>query len=152
MSELNKVVVRFAAGEVVKGTTQDFYPNRPLFHLMPADGGPTREIKCRELKAVFFVKDFTGDARRQDLRGFLDAPGETPQGRKVAVLFRDKELLCGYSLGFSAERDGFFLFPADPGSNNMRVYVLRSATTQIKGGPAAEELARKTLEAAGKAA
>ena len=152
MSELMKVVVRYSAGEVVKGTTQDFYPNRPVFHLLPADGGPGREIRCKELKAVFFVKDFVGDARREDIRGFIEGPAETTQGRKVAVLFRDRELLCGYSLGFSAEREGFFLFPADAGSNNHRVYVLRSATTQIKGGPAAEELARKTLQAGNQAA
>ena len=43
------------------------------------------------------------------------------------------------------DRDGFFLFPADPESNNIRVYVLSAATAEIKAGPAAEELARKAL-------
>ena len=48
------------------------------------------------------------------------------------------------SNAYSAEKAGFFVFPADPNSNNIRVYVLRAATKQVKLGPAAEELVRTT--------
>ena len=34
------------------------------------------------------------------------------------------------------------MFFADPHSNNLRVYVLRAATKNVKLGPAADELAR----------
>jgi hypothetical protein len=146
MSDTNKVVVHSLAGKVLKGTTQDFFPNRPLFHVQPHDGKPTVEVKTRQLKAVFFVKDFVGQPQRRDVRGFIDGPGETAQGKKLAVRFKDGELLCGYSLSYSPERDGFFMFPADSGSNNMRIYVVTSACAEVKAGAAAEVMARKALD------
>src|SRR5882762_460064 len=100
MAELNRVVAHYLDGRVLKGTTSDFFPNRLSFHLQPVEGGPTAEVRCKELKAVFFVKDYSGNAWRRDLRGFIAAPGETSQGKKMAVRFKDGELLCGYSLSF----------------------------------------------------
>jgi hypothetical protein len=145
MAELNKVVVRFLDGKVLKGTAQDFFPNRPSFHLLPLKGGAGIEVRCKQLKAVFFVKDFAGNATRKDIRGFLAAPGETSQGKKVAVLFKDQELLCGYSLTYLPDREGFFLFPSDRNGNNLRIYVLAAACREVKAGPAAELLAGRVL-------
>ena len=145
MSETNKVVVHSMGGKLLKGTTQDFFPNRPLFHVLPNDSKTTVEIKTKQLKAVFFVKDFTGQRQRKDVRGFINGPGETAQGKKLAVRFKDGELLCGYSLSYSPDRDGFFMFPADAGSNNLRIYVITSACAEVKAGPAAELMAQKAL-------
>lgn len=145
MSELNRVVAHFTDGKLLKGTTQDFFPNRPRFHLQPADGGPAIEIRCRTLKALFFVREFAGNASRRDLRGFLASPGETAQGKKIAVRFKDGELLCGYSLSYMPDREGFFMFPSDSGSNNLRIYVIVTATNEVKAGPAADTLAQKVL-------
>jgi uncharacterized protein DUF6982 len=147
MVELNRVVAHYVDGKILKGTTQDFFPNRPSFHLQPADGGATVEVRCKNLKGLFFVKQFAGDAKRRDLRGFLAAPGETARGKKIAVRFKDGELLCGYSLSYLPDREGFFMFPSDNGSNNLRVYVIVAATAEVKAGPLADTLARKTLEA-----
>jgi hypothetical protein len=147
MAELNRVVAHFLGGRLIKGTTQDFFPNRASFHLQPADGSPTVEVRCKTLKALFFVKEYAGDAKRRDLRGFIAGPGETAQGRKMAVRFKDGELLCGYSLSYLPDREGFFMFPADGGSNNLRIYVLATATVEVKAGPAADVLAQKALAA-----
>jgi hypothetical protein len=92
------------------------------------------------------VRDFAGSSERTKLRGFLAAPAETPQGKKVAVLFRDGELVCGYTLTFSPDRAGFFMSPADPESNNLRIYVVTAAAAEVKAGPAAENLARRVLD------
>jgi hypothetical protein len=146
MSEAMKVVVRYVDGTVLKGTTQDFFPNRPSFHLIPFDGGASVEVRSKLLKAVFFVKDFTGNASRRDIPGFIAGPGETGQGKKVAVRFRDGELMCGYSLSYMPDRDGFFLFPADKEGNNLRVYVATAACSEVKAGPAADTLAQRVLD------
>jgi hypothetical protein len=61
------------------------------------------------------------------------------------VRFKDGELLCGYSLSYSPDRDGFFMFPADPGSNNIRIYVITGSTVEVKAGPAAEAMAQRSL-------
>jgi uncharacterized protein DUF6982 len=147
MAENLRVVVRFSNGQKLKGTTQDFKPASPRFHLIPATGGAPVEVRIDDLKAVFFVRDLDGKPSRPKLRGFLDAPAETSQGKKVAVRFRDEELLCGYTLSYSPERKGFFLFPADAEGNNQRVYVVTSAAAEIKVGPTAEQLAQKVLAA-----
>jgi hypothetical protein len=149
MSEINRVVAHFLDGRLVKGTTQDFFPNRASFHMQPVDGTPTVDVRCKTLKALFFVKDYAGNAQRRDLRGFLAAPGETSQGKKLAVRFKDGELLCGYSLSYLPDREGFFMFPSDGGSNNLRIYVLAAATVEVKAGPAADVLAQKVLAAGG---
>ncbi len=53
----NKVVVRFKDGTIMKGNTSDFFPNKASFHLSYPEG-KIEEIDVKELKAVFFVKDF----------------------------------------------------------------------------------------------
>lgn len=145
MGDPIKIVVRYRNGEVLKGTTQDFFPNRPSFHLLPRLGGAAIEVRCRELKAVFFVKDFLGRSERLDIPGFLAAPGLSNQGRKVTVRFEDGEMICGYSVTFMPGREGFFIFPADVEANNTRIYVLVDAATDVKVGPAAEAEARAAV-------
>jgi len=148
MEITNLVVARYADGRVTKGTTRDFSPLRPSFHVEVESGGGVVEIRTRQLKALFFVKSFAGSADRADVRGFLDGPQENSQGRKIAVRFRDGEFMCGYATSWTPDREGFFLFPADTGSNNDRVYVVSSATAEVKAGPAAEALAQRVLAAA----
>ncbi len=145
MAELNRVVAHFNDGKLVKGTTQDFYPNRLLFHIAPAEGGAAMEVRCNLLKAVFFVRTFEGVPGRASIQGFLSAPPATSHGKKIAVRFKDGELLCGYTLSFQPGRDGFVLFPVDPESNNLRIYVVAGSAAEIKAGPAAEALAQKAL-------
>ena len=141
----NRVVAHFLDGRVIKGTTSNFFPNRPMFHLLVVGASGETEVQCRQLKAVFFVKDLAGDENRKDVRGFVDGPAETSKGKKIALSFKDGEFQCGYSLSYSPERVGFFLFPADPGSNNMRVYVMTYAVDEVQVGAAAEQLAKKYL-------
>ena len=141
----NLVVARYTDGRVLKGVTRDFSPNRVMFHVDPQDGGPTVELRFRQLKALFFVSSLEGDPTRQDVRGFVHGPVETQQGKKIAVRFRDGELLCGYTLSWSPDREGFFLFPADVHGNNQRIYVITASTLEVKAGPAAEVLAQRVL-------
>jgi hypothetical protein len=141
MSETNKVVVRFLDGQLLKGTTEDFFPNRPSFHLRPLGSGEMRDVYCKELKAVFFVKDFAGDPKRHDAHGFERATVDISRGKKIGVRFKDGELVFGYTLTYLPDRSGFFITPADPANNNLRIYVLSHAAREVKLGPAADALA-----------
>lgn len=140
----NLVVARYRNGLVVKGSTRDFFPERPVFHVMPKGAAQAVPIKTAELKAVFFVKDLLGNRLRHKNRRFPATDQGPNLGRRIAVVFEDGELLVGHSQTYSPERPGFFVFPLDPQGNNARVYVLRAATKQVKLGPMAEELARST--------
>jgi hypothetical protein len=146
VSAMNRVAAHFLDGRVLKGTTQDFSPNRPSFHIFPPDGGSSIQVRCSELKAAFFVKQLDGDPERADPRGFIAGPAETLHGKKIAVRFADGELICGYSLSYSPRREGFFMFPADSGSNNLRIFVVVSPDADVREGTAAEELAQRILD------
>ena len=55
MADFPQVVAHYTDGRMLKGTTQDFNPNRPSFHIKPVGGGPAVEVRCALLKAIFFV-------------------------------------------------------------------------------------------------
>ena len=140
--ENNLVVARYRNGKVVKGYTRDFFPDRVLFHVLSRGAQEAVPVKTAELKGVFFVRDLVGNRLRHKNRRF-PAQDTGPQlGRRIAVMFEDGELLIGHAQTYSPERPGFFVFPLDPNGNNLRVYVLRAATKQVKLGPMAEEMAR----------
>lgn len=120
----NMVVVHFPGGNVLKGITNNFFPNKDKFHLAEKGTGEVREILLSGLKAVFFVKGFEGDAAYRE-RSDVERTG---LGKKIQVDFNDGEVLVGYSQGFTPNRPGFFVFPADPESNNDRVFVVTAAT------------------------
>lgn len=125
-----KVVARYADGRVLKGTTLNFSPTRATF-LLQAEGATANNeavtVRTSDLKALFFVRDLEGNAEYNDLKEFVGRPA----GRKVVVTFKDGERLVGASLTYDAAREGFFLFPADPRSNNERIYVVMSAVASV---------------------
>ncbi|HSD95463.1 MAG TPA: hypothetical protein VLA94_08540 [Syntrophales bacterium] len=128
-----KVVVRYADGKVVKGYTQDFFPNKDRFHLQPqqkSSGQDTQQILIKDLKAIFFVKDFGGNPAYDERRQFGD--GDRPQGRKMEILFKDGEKIVGSTLGYEPNRPGFFIQPVDGQSNNMRVFVVQAFVDKIR--------------------
>ncbi len=121
-----KVVARFKDGSIQKGTTSDFFPNKSDFHLNLTNGS-TIEVNIEQLKAIFYVKDFEGNENRND--AYQDTvPGG---GRKMQIVFFDDEVLIGFSQGYSANRPGFFVVPADRENNNERIFVITSATKKV---------------------
>ncbi len=127
-----KVVARYIDGKRVKGFSQDFFPHKDRFHIYPAakPSGEATEVIVKELKAVFFVKDFAGNPMHEERKEYKE--GEKPQGRKVEVTFKDNEVLVGTTLGYDPSRPGFFIFPADPKSNNVRVFVVSTAVKKVR--------------------
>jgi hypothetical protein len=124
---LNKIIIRYADGKIIRGTTEDFFPNKDIFHAIDKNNAELHEIKIKDLKAVFFVKSFEGNPKYQD-RDDIERVGF---GRKMRVLFKDGETLVGYTQGYSPDRAGFFLFPSDPNSNNDKAFVVTAATDKV---------------------
>jgi hypothetical protein len=124
---VNKIVIHTKQGGVVKGSTGDFRPNQEKFHVT-LENGEVAAMSLQKLKAVFFVKDMTGDPDRNDI--YKDAvPGG---GRKVQVTFQDGETIVGFTTAYSAERQGWFLLPANEGGNNLRIFVVNAAVADVK--------------------
>jgi hypothetical protein len=130
--ERAKVVARYLDGKLLKGFTINFFPNKDIFHLSPPENptGYSRAILLKDLKAVFFVRDFAGNPEYHERKRF--DIGEAPRGHKVEVTFKDGEVMVGSTLGYGSTRDGFFITPADPQSNNLKVYAISTSVTRIR--------------------
>lgn len=129
---MNKIVVHYQDGRILKGTTGDFFPNKERFHVNQIDapvGSKPAEVTISQLKAIFFVKDYKGQPEREDKQEF--DPSKPPMGRKIRVRFTDGEEILGTTQGYQAGRSGFFLIPADPDSNNERCFVVAAATQEV---------------------
>ena len=131
MLTLLKVVVRFKDGSVKKGTAQNFSPENVSFHLLTSSG-QTLSLRIEELKAVFFVKDYLGNKLRKDINKISRNNFQAGTGRMIRVIFSDDEMIIGYSTGYSPNRQGFFVIPADQKSNNERIFVITSATKRVE--------------------
>jgi hypothetical protein len=127
-----KVIVRYTDGRMIKGYTGDFFPQKDRFHVYPVDksDGDAIEIFMNAVKAIFFVRDFVGNGTFDERKKYIE--GENPSGQKVKVTFVDDEVMVGATLGVDQSRPGFFLFPVDPQSNNIRVYILSSAVKKMQ--------------------
>jgi hypothetical protein len=125
----NRIVARFADGRMLKGTTQDFAPGKDAFHVIGSEGGaqPVR-VEIDHLKAVFFVKSLIGNPAYAEVKEFSGGP---LAGRKVQVTFSDGEVLVGSTQAYEADQPGFFMVPADPRSNNDRVFVVARAVQAV---------------------
>ena len=131
--EPTKVVLHYNDGRVLKGFTQNFFPNKPFFHFQPVDtGNPGQqvEVKVKDLKGVFFVKDFGGNPSYKEKKNFPE--GVQVSGKKVEVIFKDGETLIGSTLGYDPNRPGFFFFPGDPEWNLLRVYIVTQSVSKVR--------------------
>ena len=126
-----RIVVRYAEGQILKGYTQDFSATRSQFSIWPsltADASERVIVPLARLKAVFFVRDFAGNP------GYVERTDSThPQhGRRIEVTLVDDEVLVGRTLSYRPDGHGFFVVPADPLGNNIRVFVVSSSVRQVR--------------------
>ena len=129
---MNKVVARYADGRVLKGITADFFQTKDLFHVRSTaapESATALEVHTKELKALFFVKDFEGKPKHVKRNEF--DPAHPQPGRRIKVDFKDGESLVGTTAGYQPGRSGFFLVPADNASNTERAFVVAASTKAI---------------------
>jgi hypothetical protein len=104
---------------------------RDSFTLLPPEDplqGHGVKLMLKDLKALFFVRDFVGNKDAKDAPD-LELPGH---GRKIEVSFKDGEILLAKTEGYNPQKIGFFAFPLDPKSNNLRIFVIIKNARQIK--------------------
>ena len=123
-----KVIARFLDGRVVRGYTNDFHATKLHLHLTEDAASGSQFVQIAQLKALFFVREFDGDAGRVERKEF----DGRAYGRKVEVTFSDGEVLLGTTMGFKSPQHPFFVQPADAASNNLRVFVTPTATRQVR--------------------
>jgi hypothetical protein len=98
--------------------------------LTPA--GSVVRIACQEVKAICFVRDLDGDETWLKHRAFATRP-KTP-GLWLSLRFRDSDSLEGLVPNdlMQLEPLGFFLIPPDPTFQNQRIFVPRTALSDVQ--------------------
>jgi hypothetical protein len=130
----NEVVAHYLNGRIVKGVSLDVDPGRPKFHVRTVSEG-TLEVKLTELKALFFVKDLVGDAQREDVLRLDAGDGRARGSFPIELEFADGERLVGLTVRYPPVRPFFFVLPADPASNNVRILINRAAVKRMSQPP-----------------
>ena len=126
----NRIVARFLDGRVLKGASFDVSLTKAACHVQTSTG--TVEVKLSELKALFFVKDLAGDPAHEDARTLVPGDNRAVGGRRVDICFKDGEKLMGVAPSYRPDQPFFFILPADPESNNIRVLINRAATKSVQ--------------------
>jgi hypothetical protein len=90
------------------------------------------QVALSDIKAVFFVKSFRGDPKRKNLRFYTNGPSVGAIWAEIR--FNDNEIIEA-TIDNSAEHlmgEGVLLHPSDAGSNNLLVYVNKSAISSYR--------------------
>jgi hypothetical protein len=131
LDKLNRAVVAYRNGKRLKGHLLNFSPLKDRFRLFSGEPGkqqPGIDVSFVELKAIFFVKDFEGDASHIET-----STAEPPKNRrKLVVTFGDGEELMGTTEAYNAQKLGFFMYPLDVKSNNLRIFVINKNVRNVK--------------------
>jgi len=132
----HQLVLKYQNGTIIKGWVDNFNPDREIFFLHPLKEYSDQEkldIKMKDLKAVFFVKDFLGNEEYQKVRSFEGYEGSiSPTRRPVIVYFNDGEKLYGTTYSYNPTKTGFYVYPVDPADNNIRIFVIIDATEKVE--------------------
>jgi hypothetical protein len=139
-SERAKLVAHTKDGQIYKGFSRDFDPDRGgPFHLVRRKQGVVSsiQVKLEDLKALFHVKTWGRKDKHMGREGGGFPPGDVnrpPEANYVKTVaeFFDGEKICGFTRDYDPSRTGFYLVPADPEDNNSRIYVLNSSLVNIQ--------------------
>jgi hypothetical protein len=129
--KMNRAVVAFLDGRRLKGYLLNFSALKENFRLFAKENVQQQagtDVLMKDLKAIFFVKDFAGNPEKKETP-VEDAP---KHGRKIVVTFNDSEELSGSTEAYNAQKLGFFMFPLAKDSNNLRIFVINKNIRQVK--------------------
>lgn len=125
-----QMVLRMLDGTVKKCSTFSRFSAAHSKVKVVTTQGTVESVDLDEVKAIFFVRDLTGNPGYVPVKEFHE--GSPLAGQAVTVRFPDGELLRGRVINFAEGSRGFFLFPADPLENNRKVFVVRRPETAVE--------------------
>jgi len=130
-STYKKVVVRKLDRELIKGFVDPASYLRSNDIEMLDREGRALTVPFPDIKAVFFVRDFDGNPQRSERKLFQSRPRMA--GLWVQLTFKDAEMLEGLITNNLVEPgpEGFLITPADLYSNNLKIFVPRSALSKV---------------------
>ena len=138
----DKVVIHVRDGKILRGRLIDFSQedNRVQIDVEAESSEGPGEIKISDLKAIYFVRSLTGNKAYRRKR-YFQLPNK--KGHRIMIRFKDGEILCGFIEGDfpweggflksnHSDPKGFYMFPADPDGNNMKIFIVVAAAEDIR--------------------
>ncbi len=125
----NEVVAHFLDGRIVKGTSFDVTPAKPMCHIKTDDG--VTVVALDDLKALYYVKSLMGDSERNDATEEMKDDIRLRGSKRLELVFKDTERLVVLSNRFPPQGARFFVLPIDPASNNDRILVNQAALESV---------------------
>ena len=130
MDEKVPVVLRYLNGDMEKCLIKPYIScSIKVIQVIKQDGS-VRTIPIESLKAIFFVKELNGKGHKKGSWEEED-PNALKVGKKIVVTFKDDEKIKGKVLGEWEKGEGFFIYPIEKDSNNLKIFVVRSSITKI---------------------
>jgi hypothetical protein len=124
----DKVIARKLDGQIIKGyleTASDVTHAEDISISSLTEN--VIEVPKREMKALFFPRNFSGKKEYSDIKFFENQP--RIEGLWVRITFCDNEMIEG--IVSNSRRllldDIFYLKPTDPNSNNQLVCVVKTS-------------------------
>jgi hypothetical protein len=130
-STRKRVVVRKLDKGLVKGFLDPHGYLASEVEVLDRDGRLVR-VPMAGIKGVFFVRDFDGNPERAERKVFRSRPRLA--GLWVRMTFKDTEVLEALLPNHLLEVDplGFLVTPLDVYSNNVRVFIPRTALSEME--------------------
>lgn len=127
-----KVVVRKLDRTLVKGYVEPLsYLQNGCAEVLGLDGYLIK-INLAEIKGIYFVREFEGNPSRPERKIFHSRP--RLGGLWIRMVFQDKEVMEGLVSRNLLDLDGqgFLVTPPDVYSNNLRIFVPRTALREVE--------------------
>jgi len=128
----NLVVANLLDGRVVKGTSLDVDPARPVCHIRTETG--MEKVRLADAKALFFVRSLTGNKDRNDVHQVQPEDVRAKGSARIDLVFKDGERIAAFTNRYPPRGAFFFVVPVDTGSNNTRILVNAAALVSMAPG------------------
>jgi hypothetical protein len=124
-----KVIVRKMDRDSINGFVGPEFTADGKLELLNTSGNVVL-IELREIKGVYFVRDF-GDSETLTRKTFTTRPRS--EGLWVRLRFRDNEIIEGMMPNDLVQEgsEGFSIIPPDASSNTQRIFVPRLALAEM---------------------
>ena len=130
-STRKRVVIRKLDKGLIKGFLDPQGYLASEFEVLDRDGHIVH-VPLSQVKGVFFVRDFSGNPDRAERKIFRSRPRLA--GLWVRMTFKDNEVLEALLPNnlLTVDPLGFLVTPPDVYSNNLRIFIPRTALTEME--------------------
>ena len=133
----NRVVVALLDGRRLKGFVYNFAMGCIDLNVFPSPNADRKVaatlVEVAACKAIFFVKSHEGskEGRAAEREASANPKKRAPRGTKIRIIFSDGEEMVACTESYSPNRQGFWIYPLDARSNNLRVFIVNANVKQV---------------------